>query len=300
MALGWFKMAVFEKRIIKETMSGCLYIVPTPIGNLKDITLRALDVLAAVDWIAAEDTRHSKTLLQHFAINRPLISLHDHNEQARAADLLVKLQAGEQGALISDAGTPLISDPGYHLVKLLRDSGVSVVPLPGPNAMITALSAAGLPTDRFGFEGFLPAKPLKRIQRLQAVASATETLVFYESPHRLLASLAAMESVLGGQRKMAVAKELTKQFERFVTGTITEVIAQFTQSDENWVRGEFVVMVAGASPQSEDAPTDYDALIQVLLKQSIHVKQISEIVADYLGVQKKVAYQRILYLRERV
>ncbi|BBN58970.1 16S rRNA (cytidine(1402)-2'-O)-methyltransferase [Hydrogenovibrio marinus] len=276
-------------------MSGKLFIVATPIGNLKDITLRALEILESVDWIACEDTRHSKKLLQHFGISKPLISLHDHNEQAKKTELLVKLQAGENGALVSDAGTPLISDPGYHLVSYLRESGLRVEPIPGPSAVITALSAAGMPTDRFTFEGFLPAKEQKRLSALQALLAESRTMVFYESPHRLMESLGSMMSVFGEERQIAVAKEITKQFERFVFGSIQQVIEQF-DSNEEWQRGEFVIIASGVE-EKDSQQEDYDGLIKALLAQSLHVKQISEIVGEFYNVSKKAVYQRVLTLK---
>ncbi|BBP42768.1 16S rRNA (cytidine(1402)-2'-O)-methyltransferase [Thiosulfativibrio zosterae] len=275
---------------------GQLFVVATPIGNLQDITQRALQVLESVDWIAAEDTRHSKKLCQHFGINTRLISLHDFNEQERSQQLLAKLQAGESGALISDAGTPLISDPGYHLVSLLRDSGVRVTPVPGPSAMITALCAAGMPTDRFSFEGFLPAKAPKRLAVLQSLVHEPRTLVFYESTHRLMDSLAAMASAFGEARLVTVAKELTKQFERFVSGTFAEVIVQF-EENVDWQRGEFVVMVAGDSKDADEI-IEFDNLAKICLAQGLPVKQISEIVADFYQIKKKVVYQRLLELKE--
>lgn len=274
---------------------GQLFVVATPIGNLQDITQRALATLEKVDWIAAEDTRHSKKLLQHFGINKRLISLHDFNEQERSQVLLKQLQAGESGALVSDAGTPLISDPGYHLVSLLRKSGVRVTPIPGPSAIITALCAAGMPTDRFSFEGFLPAKSQKRLNALQALANEERTLVFYESTHRLTESLTAMQSVFGDERLVTVAKEMTKQFERFVSGNFAEVIVQFVEN-EDWQRGEFVVMVAGVPPLDIET-VEYDALAKVCLAQGLPVKQISEIVADFYQIKKKVVYQRLLELK---
>jgi len=279
-----------------ETKSGCLFIVPTPIGNLKDITLRALDVLASVDWIAAEDTRHSKKLLQHFGINTRLISLHDHNEQSKRFELLSRLQAGEQGALISDAGTPLISDPGYHLVSLLREQAIRVTPLPGPNAMITALSASGLPTNRFSFEGFLPAKAVKKEDTLRALIEETRTMVFYESPHRILMSLKAMSEVFGCHRQVSVGRELTKTFEQFVTGSLEEVESYFVENEDK-VRGEFVVVVAGAEKQVVSVE-ECDGLIRQLVAQNLPMKQISEIVAEFYGVKKKPVYQRAQAIKD--
>jgi 16S rRNA (cytidine1402-2'-O)-methyltransferase len=253
-------------------------------------------VLESVDWVAAEDTRHTRPLLQSLGINQSLISLHDHNEAYRSVQLLERLQQGETGALVSDAGTPLINDPGYHLVKLLREHNIPVVPIPGPSAVITALCAAGLPTDRFSYEGFLPAKSAKRVQVLQSLSEDVRTLVFYESPHRVLATLADLKTVLGEERIMSVARELTKKFEQFVSGTIAEVIAYFDQHPDK-VRGEFVLMIGGASEKEAVALSEWDGLIKVLLKQNLPVKQISEIVAEYAGIKKKPVYSRILELK---
>lgn len=280
----------------EQSAAGTLYIVATPIGNLKDITRRAEEILANVDWIAAEDTRHTGMLLQALAINKPMISLHDHNEESRSQQLLLRLQKGEKGALVSDAGTPLINDPGYHLVKLLRQNSVDVVPIPGASAVITALCAAGLPTDRFSYEGFLPAKSGKRILSLEALKEDTRTLVFYESPHRVVATLADLMTVFGAQREMVVARELTKKFEQFVSGNLQEVAAYFSDNAAK-VRGEFVLMVAGAPEQEVLEVAEWDGLIHALLKQELPVKQISEIVADYAGIKKKAIYHRVLELK---
>ncbi|WP_319557292.1 16S rRNA (cytidine(1402)-2'-O)-methyltransferase [Thiomicrorhabdus sp.] len=277
--------------------SGSLFIVATPIGNLKDFTQRAIETLSSVDWIAAEDTRHSKPLLQHFAINKPLISLHDHNEQERIEGVKQRLRQGENGALISDAGTPLINDPGYHLVKALRDEGFSVVPIPGPSAVITALCAAGMPTDRFSYEGFLPAKAAKRLQALQTLTQEGRTMVFYESPHRLQATLEAMLEVFGAERQAVVAKELTKQFEQFVGSDLGEIVEYFKQNPDR-VRGEFVIMLQGADEQPEREENADDVLILLLLKQSLPVKQIAEIVSEYGGRKKKAVYQRAQELKD--
>lgn len=286
-----------QARLASATSKATLYIVATPIGNLKDITYRAVEVLGTVDWIAAEDTRHTQRLLQALGLNKPLLSLHDHNEQARSQQLLDKLQAGESGALVSDAGTPLINDPGFHLVKLLRQQGVNVVPIPGPSAVITALCAAGLPTDRFSYEGFLPAKNQKRLQVLQTLKNDTRTLVFYESPHRLTESLQAMRDVFGAERQMVAAREMTKTYEQFVAGSIAEVVAYFDANADK-VRGEFVLMVMGdvvAEAVSED---EHDALIGALLKQNLPVKQITDIVVELSGQKKKAVYNRVLTLKE--
>lgn len=277
-------------------VTGTLYIVATPIGNQKDITRRAAEILESVDWVAAEDTRHTRPLLQNLGINQTLISLHEHNEKSRSEQLLEKLCNGESGALVSDAGTPLINDPGYFLVKLLRESGVDVVPIPGPSAVITALCAAGLPTDRFSYEGFLPAKSNKRLAILATLVEDVRTLVFYESPHRVVASLADFETAFGAEREMVVARELTKKFEQFVSGTIAEVNAYFTENSDK-VRGEFVFMVGGAQEKEAVELSTMDDLILTLLKQNLPVKQISEIVADYAGIKKKPIYNRVLELK---
>jgi len=274
---------------------GVLYIVATPIGNLGDISQRAVEVLGQVNWIAAEDTRHSAKLLQHLAINNRLISVHDHNEQAKAALLLRALEAGESGALISDAGTPLISDPGYHLVKCLREAGVEVRPIPGASAVVAALSVAGMATDRFCFEGFLPAKSLKRQQSLEALVHETRTLVFYESPHRLLDCLAAIELVFGQERQIFIAREITKQFEQFISMSVSQAKHYFSEHPDK-VRGEFVLVVAGAPPL-EQTEQDWDALIKALLAQSLPVKQIAEIVAQYFSAKKNAVYARVLALK---
>jgi len=283
--------------IPETTKQGTLFIVATPIGNLKDITQRAVEVLESVDWVAAEDTRHTRPLLQSLGINQSLISLHDHNEASRSIQLLARLQQGESGALVSDAGTPLINDPGYHLVKRLRDHNINVVPIPGPSAVITALCAAGLPTDRFSYEGFLPAKSGKRCLVLAGLKEDMRTLVFYESPHRILATLTDLKTVLGANRMMSVARELTKKFEQFVSGSIEEVMHYFEQHPDK-VRGEFVLIIAGAPAKEAVALSEWDGLIAVLLKQNLPVKQISEIVANYGGVKKKPVYSRVLALKK--
>lgn len=282
-----------------QNQTGCLYVVATPIGNLGDVTNRALDTLKKVDWVAAEDTRHTKQLLTALGIQQNLISLHEHNEQQRAEQLLQRLKQGEQGALVSDAGTPLINDPGYHLVKLLREHEIAVVPVPGVSAVITALSCAGLPTDRFTYEGFLPAKNSKRLQSLQKLCLESRTMVFYESPHRLLESLSSMKEVFGDDREVVIGRELTKKFEQFVSGSFVEVLGYFTENLDR-VRGEFVVMVAGkieSEEQSEGAALDVDKMIKVMLEQNLPVKQISEMISQITGEKKKSIYQRTLEMK---
>lgn len=210
-------------------LSVALYIVPTPIGNLGDISSRALEVLNQVSLIACEDTRHSGKLLSHFGIETRKTALHDHNERDRAQGIIQKLANGESVALISDAGTPLISDPGYHLVSQVREAGFKVVPLPGPCAAITALSASGLPSDRFSFEGFLPAKEKGRLDKLTELKEDPRTLIFYESPHRIVHSLTSIVAALGGDRQVVMAREVTKTFETFLSGPAAEVLATVSE-----------------------------------------------------------------------
>ena len=277
-------------------MKGKLYIVATPIGNLKDITLRALDILESVSWIACEDTRHTKKLLHHFGFNKQLISLHDHNEHERKSELLERLCAGETGALVSDAGTPLINDPGYHLVSYLKHSNIDIVPIPGPSALITALSACGMPTDRFTFEGFLPAKSTKRQALLSTLLTESRTMVFYESTHRLMSSLNDIEKVFGKHRQLCVAKELTKQHERFVCNSVSLVIQTFNEY-QDWQKGEFVFVLSGVEEINREI-TDGDELIQLLVSKNLPIRQISEIVSEYKGLKKKEVYQRALELKK--
>ncbi len=274
---------------------GTLFVIATPIGNLKDITLRAIATLEMVDWIGCEDTRHSIHLLRNYGINKPLISVHDHNEQQRKHQLLTKLQNGENGALISDAGTPLISDPGYHLITYLRDNGITIVPLPGASAIITALSAAGMPTNSFSFEGFLPAKSLKKIKALTLLKEEHRTMVFYESPHRFIETLEIMAQVFEPARIITVAKELTKQFERFSFGTIAKVLTEFKANPDR-IKGEFVLIVKGA--ELKIITEDYEKLLAILIKQKLPVKQITTIIAEQYGVKKKLVYQKVLQARD--
>lgn len=278
--------------------AGSLYIVPTPIGNLTDITLRALDVLQSVDRIVAEDTRHSKVLLQHHGIQKPLSALHEHNEKQRIDQVLNWLRQGENIALISDAGTPLISDPGFPLVRACRAEGAAVVPLPGPCAAITALSAAGLPTDRFLFLGFLPAKAAAREAQLSALAGETGTLVLYESPRRLLSCLQSLQQVFGGEREAVVAREVTKQFETFLSGPLSDLIP-LVESDRNQQRGEIVVMVHGYKADPEALSLDAERLLKQLLEH-LPVKRAAAIVAEHYGLRKNKLYQRALEWQESI
>ena len=272
-----------------------LYIVPTPIGNLQDITQRAIDVLGAVDWIAAEDTRHSQKLLQHFSIQAKTLSLHDHNEEKRTQMLCNKLLGGESVALISDAGTPLISDPGFVLVRACRANDINVVALPGPCAAITALSASGLATDRFIFEGFLPVKNQARMNVLATLLDRTCTSVFYEAPRRILDTVNDIKTALGPDRHLVLAKELTKTFETYVSDTPDGIIA-WLEADAVHQKGEFVLMVAGAPPASDELPSEAMALLK-RLKQDLPLKKAAAIVADHYQLKKNALYQAGLALK---
>ena len=275
--------------------SGTLFIVATPIGNLGDITLRALRILAEVDLIAAEDTRHSLRLLQHYDISTRLTSLHDHNESHRAKQLIEKLKLGENIALISDAGTPLISDPGYGLVSQCRDAGVNVVPLPGPCAAITALCAAGLATDRFKFEGFLPVKAVAKQQALQRLLIETSTSVFYESPRRVADTVRQIVAELGEDRQMVVAKELTKTFETFFSGS-AQACLSWLEADANHQRGEFVLMIAGEIQGQTDVSTDALNLLKLLMKE-LPLKKAAAVTAEQYNLKKNHLYQLGLELK---
>jgi 16S rRNA (cytidine1402-2'-O)-methyltransferase len=271
--------------------SGVLYIVPTPIGNLGDMVPRAIEVLQTVDVIAAEDTRHSGKLLQFFQVNTPVIAYHDHSGDQRERELLRRLSAGESVALISDAGTPLISDPGYRLVALVREAGLRVVPIPGACAAIAALSASGLPSDRFSFEGFLPAKSSARKSVLQALLQDPRTLIFYESPHRIVASLTDMAEVFGAEREMVLAREISKTFETFLSGAIPSVLQQVV-ADENQQRGEFVLLVRGYQvPERAEGP-DPEAcrVMRILLDESLPLKQAASLAAQITGEKKNRLY----------
>ncbi|MFP1892633.1 16S rRNA (cytidine(1402)-2'-O)-methyltransferase [Lonsdalea quercina] len=275
-----------------EISASTLYIVPTPIGNLGDITQRALNVLKSVDLIAAEDTRHTGLLLQHFAINARLFALHDHNEQQKAEQLLSRLQSGMSVALVSDAGTPLINDPGYHVVRLCREAGVRVVPLPGACAAIAALSAAGLASDRFCYEGFLPAKTKARKDTLQAMLEEPRTLIYYESTHRLLDSLRDMVAVLGPQRYVVLARELTKTWESIYGAPVAELLA-WVEEDDNRRKGEMVLIVEGY--HRDDSALPAEALRTLaLLQAELPLKKAAALAAEIHGVKKNALYRHAL------
>ena len=273
-----------------------LYIVATPIGNLDDITLRAIDTLKRVDLIAAEDTRHSGLLLQHLGIKARLYSLHDHNEQEKAHVLIEKLQAGISIALISDAGTPLINDPGYHLVKACRENGIKVVPIPGACAAIAALSVAGLPSDKFIYEGFLPAKSKARQDSLASLITEPRTMIFYESTHRLLETLKDMQTIFGADKQIVLAKELTKTWETIVSFPVNELIDWLNQ-DASRQKGEFVLIVAGYTESNKDIdPKAINTL--KLLQKELPLKKAAAITAEIYGLKKNQLYQIGLNLEE--
>ena len=273
------------------TATGTLYVVATPIGNLDDISARALRILREVALIAAEDTRHSIRLLQHFGIATPLAACHEHNERDEGGRFLTRLLAGEDVALISDAGTPLISDPGFHLVRQARAAGVRVVPVPGACALIAALSAAGLPSDRFSFEGFLPAKTVGRQTRLQQVAEDSRTLIFYEAPHRILECLADMREVFGADRPAVLGRELTKTFET-LKGLPLGELHDWVAADSNQQRGECVVLVAGwQAPEGDEAISGEALRVLDLLLGEMPLKRAAALAAEITGVRKNLLYQ---------
>ncbi|WP_178087983.1 MULTISPECIES: 16S rRNA (cytidine(1402)-2'-O)-methyltransferase [unclassified Pseudomonas] len=277
-----------------NSVAGSLYVVATPIGNLDDISARALKLLREVSLIAAEDTRHSQRLMQHFGISTPLAACHEHNERDEGSRFITRLLAGDDVALISDAGTPLISDPGYHLVRQARAAGINVVPVPGACALIAALSAAGLPSDRFIFEGFLPAKASGRRARLEQVREEPRTLIFYEAPHRILECLQDMEAVFGGDRPALLARELTKAFETLKGLPLVE-LRQFVESDSNQQRGECVVLVAGwTAPQGGEAISSETMRILDLLLKEMPLKRAAALAAEITGERKNVLYQLAL------
>ncbi len=272
-----------------EITPGTLYIVGTPIGNLEDMTFRAVKTLQDVDLIASEDTRHTGKLLQHFQVKTPQISYHEHNSSSRVPELLEKLTAGNAIALVSDAGMPGISDPGYELVKACVDSGISVVPIPGVSAVITALSASGLPTDKFVFEGFLPPKTHQRCEQLEILKTETRTLIFYESPHRLRATLQDFAKVLGMQRKIVLARELTKFYEQFWRGTIGDACKYYQEKEP---QGEFTLVVAGLEankPQLSDE--EIVGELKKIMSQKVSRSQASRQLANLTSINRRYIYQ---------
>ena len=276
-------------------VAGTLYVVATPIGNLGDMTHRALEVLGAVDGILAEDTRHSAGLLQHYGIATPVRSYHEHSDEGLAGQLLERLASGESLALISDAGTPLIADPGYKLVSQARARAIPVVPIPGSCALVAALSVAGLPTDRFRFEGFLPAKAQARRKRLEQLQGESATLVFYESPHRIEEALEALAQVLGSERRAVLARELTKRFESVLDGDLADLYER-VQTDRNQRRGELVIIVAGCESEQSLDEREADRVLRILL-EALPASQAAALAAQITGQRKKALYQRALGLK---
>lgn len=276
---------------------GTLFVVATPIGHLGDISARALEVLKQVDRIAVEDTRHSGRLMQHFAISTPMLALHEHNERNVAPALVEQLQAGQSIALISDAGTPLISDPGFNLVRLARQAGVRVVPIPGPSALICALSAAGLATDRFVFEGFLPAKSAARRARLEHLVREPRTLIFYESSHRIVESLSDMAEIFGESRRAVLARELTKQFETIHQDKLG-ALQRWVEADSYQQKGEMVVLVEGwTQPDDDSLNAEADRVLQILMEE-LPVKTAAKLTARLTGLNKRELYERGVALRK--
>ncbi len=284
----------------KVAAVGRLYVVATPIGNLGDFSTRAKETLQACQWIAAEDTRHTGVLLKHFEIRTPQLSLHEHNESTRSIEIISRLQNGDSVALVSDAGTPAISDPGFELVRAAAQAGIEIIAIPGPCAAIAALSIAGLPTDRFCFEGFLPARGGARRQRLEALADEPRTLVFYESPHRIAEAIEDCAVVFGDARQAAVVRETTKLHETTYRASLGE-LQILTQSDSDFSRGEIVLIVAGA-PAMEAAGEGYDALLDKALKAllaQLPLKQAASLAAQITGARDNEAYKRALVLKQQ-
>ncbi|MBN6523580.1 16S rRNA (cytidine(1402)-2'-O)-methyltransferase [Acinetobacter pittii] len=277
-------------------MSAQLFVVATPIGHLDDMTFRAIDILKSVSIVAAEDTRQSAQLFKHYNISTQLTACHDHNESNKIEQLVQKLLAGDNIALISDAGTPLISDPGFKLVRAAQEHGIKVVPVPGACAAIAALSAVGLPSDRFSFEGFLPSKASQRISQLEKLKNETQTLIFYEAPHRILECVKNMAEVFGENRPVGFAREITKTFETIKKMTLKDLVS-FIENDHNQEKGEIVLVVGGAPEKTDLEQEKLDKLLKRLL-QDLSVKAASQLAADLTGVKKKVAYQRALELTQ--
>ena len=268
--------------------SGTLFVVATPIGNLGDLSPRALETLKTVAAICAEDTRHTRQLLAHFGVDKPLVALHEHNEGDAAGPLVARLLAGESLALVSDAGTPLVSDPGFRLVRAAREAGIAVSPVPGASALVTALSVAGLPSDRFIFEGFLPAKANARRERLAALASEPRTLIFYESAHRIEDALDDAVAAFGAERRAVVARELTKLFETVLDGSLAD-LAQRVRADPNQRKGEFVLLVHGAG-EDADAKVIEGRRLYAKLSEHLPPSTAAKVAAEWSGAPRKALY----------
>jgi 16S rRNA (cytidine1402-2'-O)-methyltransferase len=285
--------------VTKVAAVGRLFVVATPIGNLGDFSARAQETLRACQWIAAEDTRHTGVLLKHFGIQTAQLSLHDHNEAARSIEIIARLQKGDSVALVSDAGTPAISDPGFELVRTAAAAGIEIVTIPGPCAAIAALSIAGLPTDRFCFEGFLPARGAARRQRLASLTDERRTLVFYESPHRLVEAIEDCAAAFGESRAAVVVREATKLHETTYRGALQELLAT-ARGDADFARGEIVLLIAGAPlpDASEGRDESLDKTLTVLLKE-LPLKQAAALAAQLTGARDNEAYKRALELKQQ-
>ncbi|MET0266923.1 MAG: 16S rRNA (cytidine(1402)-2'-O)-methyltransferase [Duganella sp.] len=289
-------LPVLDETAHQTYPSATLYVVATPIGNVTDISLRALHVLGMVDAVACEDTRNTAQLLTRFGLHRPLIAAHQHNEREVAQTLIARLQAGERIALVSDAGTPAVSDPGARIVDAVRAAGLRVLPLPGASAAVTALSASGLVNDQFYFVGFLPAKAKQRENFLATLRSVTATLVFYEAPHRILECASALAAVFEPEREVVFARELTKMFEEIHRCPLSEAQA-WIKADPHREKGEFVVLLAGAAPADDAQDGEADRILQILLAE-LPVKQAAALVAQITGHKKNALYDRALQLKQ--
>ena len=279
-------------------MIGELYLVATPIGDMTDIAPRALDILNTVDIVAVEDKRRSSRLFSHFGIKTPMISYHDHSEEKQVKKIIDELLCGKSVALISDAGTPLISDPGFKLVNAAKDKSIKVSPIPGPCALIAAISASGLPSNRFIFEGFLPAKSIARITKIQNISADSRTIIFYEAPHRILETLIDMIKVIGPSRKIVLARELTKTYETFISGTLKGVL-EIIEKDLNQQKGEIVIVLAGADSSEKKIETQDSKRILSVLLEDLPLKQAVSLGSRITGVQKNIFYKLALDLKKQ-
>ncbi len=280
------------------TTAGTLYVVATPIGNLGDITQRALATLREVQLVAAEDTRHTARLFRHYGISTPLVSLHEHNERAQMAQVIDWLRQGKSVAMVSDAGTPLISDPGYLLVAEVRRQGFPVMPVPGPSAFVAALSVSGLPTDRFCFEGFLPAKTGVRRRRLEELRDEARTVIFYEAPHRIVATLEEMVEIFGADREAVLVRELTKRFETVLTGGLHDIHARVV-ADPEQRKGELVLLVRGAGKRERNERLSPESVrITEILAAELPPRKAAELAAEITGEKKNRLYRYLLGAKE--
>lgn len=279
-------------------MSAQLFVVATPIGHLDDMTYRAVQVLKSVSLIAAEDTRQSAPLLKHYNITTPLTAVHDHNEDHKINSMIEKLQNGENIALISDAGTPLISDPGFRLVRAAQQAGIRVTPIPGACAAIAALSSVGLPSDRFLFVGFLPSKASQRQGQLEQLKNHSETLILYEAPHRIVSCLTDIQEIFGADRRIGFAREITKTFETIVQKPVGELL-EWVKADHHQQKGEMVLVIAGNPNEADLEQQKVDQLLTRLL-EDLSIKSASQLAADLTGLKKKALYQRALELQEKI